>query len=131
MIELVVVLLIVGMAAALAAPALLRSRPVESGFSALVANARATAVRRGETIYLRIGESGKWSIDGAASSAAGPLISGQIEPIPGAPLTLLVTPTGSCALDVPSASAGSSIRLDPLTCSVAGPASGARPVSPP
>jgi prepilin-type N-terminal cleavage/methylation domain-containing protein len=120
LIEMMVVLLIMGMAAALAAPALLRSRPVESGLSALVANARETAIRRGETVYLRIGQSGQWIIEGAASSGAGALVSGQVDPIPGAPLTLLVTPTGSCALDVPSTAAAPAIQLDPLTCNVVG-----------
>jgi type II secretory pathway pseudopilin PulG len=116
----VVVLLIIGLAAAVVVPALLRSKPVESRLSALIATARETAIRRGETIYLRIGASGAWSIEGAASSNAGVLVSGQVDPI-GAPLTLLVSPTGSCAPDVPSAAAAPSI--DPLTCDLARPPS--------
>jgi hypothetical protein len=38
-----------------------------------------------------------------------------------APLTLIVSPTGTCMLDVPSVMAAPDIQLDPLTCEVVGP----------
>ena len=37
------------------------------------------------------------------------------------PLTLLVSPTGTCMLDVPSIMAAPDIQLDPLTCEVKSP----------
>src|SRR3954470_18042555 len=113
LIEILVVLLLIGMAAAVAMPALLRSRAPESSLNTLLGNAREAAIRRGETVYLRIGSSGKWRIDGSGSAGASDsLLTGQIEPLPG-PLTLLVSPTGTCMLDVPSAMAAPDIQLDP------------------
>jgi prepilin-type N-terminal cleavage/methylation domain-containing protein len=119
LIEMVVVLLVIGMAAAVAAPALLRSRPAEAGFSALLDNARETAIRRGESVHLRIGTSGEWKIEGSASATPEVLVEGRVDPFLKHSLTLLVTPTGSCALDVPSAQTAGDLRLDPLTCQVA------------
>jgi hypothetical protein len=72
-------------------------------------------------VYLRIAESGTWRIQGAASSAAGPLATGRVDPFSGLPLTIIVSPLGSCALDMHSPHAGRSIRLDPLACEVDGP----------
>lgn len=127
LIEMVVVLVLVGMGAALAMPALLRPRAGESGINVLVGNAREAAVRRGETLFLRIGASGEWRIEGAASSGApDTLLTGKVDPLP-VPLTLLVSPTGSCMLDVPSVTAAPDIQLDLLTCEVAVPPSSRAP----
>lgn len=121
LIEMVVVLLLIGMAAALAIPALLRPRAPESGLKTLVINAREAAIRRGETVFLRIGSSGEWRIDGSsATGESDSLLVGRMEPLR-APLTLLVSPTGTCMLDVPSVMAAPDIQLDPLTCEVAVP----------
>jgi prepilin-type N-terminal cleavage/methylation domain-containing protein len=118
LIEMVVVLVLLGMTAALAAPALLRpSRPV-SGFSTLVANAREAAIRRGETMHLRIGASGEWRIEGTVSGNAEVLFAGKVDPFSDTPMTILVSATGSCALDAPSAATVGDIRLDLLTCGV-------------
>jgi prepilin-type N-terminal cleavage/methylation domain-containing protein len=119
LIELLVVLVLLGMAAALAAPALRSFRPPRPALSSLIPGARDAAARRGETVYLRIGASGKWRMEGA-SSGAGPLATGRVDPFPGLPLTLIVSPLGSCAFDLRSTDAARSIRLDPLTCKVDG-----------
>jgi len=118
LIEMVVVLVLIGMTAALAAPALLRPARAESGFRELVSAARETAIRRGETVHLRIGASGEWRIEGSASAAPEVLLSGRVDPFLQHPLTVLVSPTGSCALDAPSTVTAGDIRLDPLTCEV-------------
>jgi prepilin-type N-terminal cleavage/methylation domain-containing protein len=121
LIEILVVLLLIGMAAAVAMPALLRSRAPESSLKTLFGNAREAAIRRGETVYLRIGSNGEWRIDGSAvPGASDSLLTGQMERLP-APLTLLVSPTGTCMLDVPSAMAAPELQLDPLTCELAVP----------
>jgi prepilin-type N-terminal cleavage/methylation domain-containing protein len=121
LIEMLVVLVLLGMAAALAAPALRSFRPARPAQGALIPGARDAAARRGETVYLRIAESGEWRMEGAASSDAGPLATGRVEPFPGLPLTIIVSPLGSCAFDLRSAQAAHLIRLDPLTCKVDGP----------
>jgi hypothetical protein len=87
----------------------------------LISGSRDAAARRGEMVYLRIAESGKWRMEGAASSDAGPLATGRVAPFPGLPLTIIVSPLGSCAFDLRSTQAARSIRLDPLTCKVDAP----------
>ncbi len=121
LIEMLVLLVLLGMAAAVAAPALRSVLPARPALSSLVPAARDAAARRGETVYLRVAKSGEWRMEGAASSAAGPLATGQVDPFPGLPLTLVVSPLGSCAFDLRSTQAARSIRLDPLTCKIQRP----------
>jgi prepilin-type N-terminal cleavage/methylation domain-containing protein len=120
LIEMLVVLLLIGLAAALAAPALLRPPPKESGLRQLVSTAREAAIRRGETVHLRIGTSGEWRIEGAASAEPEVLLVGRVDPFLEQPLTMLLSPTGSCALDAVSSVNARNIQLDLLTCEVAG-----------
>jgi prepilin-type N-terminal cleavage/methylation domain-containing protein len=121
LIEMLVVVVLLGVAAALAAPALRSFRPARPPLGSLISGSRDAAARRGETMYLRIAESGEWRMEGAASSDAGPLATGRVDRFPGLPLTIIVSPLGSCAFDLRSIQAASSIRLDPLTCKVDGP----------
>jgi prepilin-type N-terminal cleavage/methylation domain-containing protein len=121
LIEMLVVLVLLGMAAAVAAPAIRSVLPARPALSSLVPAARDAAARRGETVYLRIAESGDWRMEGAASSDAGPLATGRVDPFQGLPLTLIVSPLGSCAFDLRSTQATRSIRLDPLRCKIEGP----------
>jgi prepilin-type N-terminal cleavage/methylation domain-containing protein len=121
LIEMLVVVVLLGVAAALAAPALRSFRPARPALGSLISGSRDAAARRGETVYLRIAESGEWRMEGAASSDAGPLATGRVDRFPVLPLTIIVSPLGSCAFDLRSSHAASSIRLDPLTCKVDGP----------
>jgi prepilin-type N-terminal cleavage/methylation domain-containing protein len=121
LIEVLVVLALMGLAAGLVAPALLHARRQQPSLGLLIPTAREEAARRGEMVYLRIAGSGQWRMEGAASSAAGPFAAGHLEPFPGVPLTLIVSPIGTCAFDVPSAAAARVIRLDPLTCDITSP----------
>ena len=119
LLELVVVLVVLALAAALAAPALVRRPDARSGgLDALVLAAREAAARRGETMRLAIAGSGAWRLDGEASTAEAPIQSGEIESFPGLPFTLIVSPVGSCGFDARSAAADSAVRLDPLTCTL-------------
>lgn len=115
----VVVLVLIGITAALAAPALLRPPPRESGLRELLSSAREAAIRRGESVHLRIGTSGEWRIEAAASATPEVLFEGRVDPFLDRPLTLLMSPTGSCALDAPSTVSGRNLSLDPLTCELA------------
>lgn len=117
LLEIAVVLLLIGMAAALAAPVLLRMNPGRSGFDELIATAREAAVKRGEVLYLRVSTSGQWSLEAASAPTPDPLASGHVEPV-GAPLTLVISPNGSCMFDVATVARGTPLRLDPLTCEV-------------
>lgn len=120
LIEMVVVLVLIGLTVALAAPALLRPPPAESGLRELVTTAREAAIRRGESVHLRIGASGEWRIEGAASATPELLLEGRVDPFLDRPLTVLMSPTGSCALDAPSTASAGNLGLDPLTCELAG-----------
>jgi len=117
LLEMLVVLLLIGMAAALAAPVLLRTNPDWSGFDELIATAREAAVRRGEVLYRRVSTSGQWSLEAANAPTPDPLASGHVGSV-GAPLTLMISPNGSCMFDVATVARGTTLRLDPLTCEV-------------
>jgi prepilin-type N-terminal cleavage/methylation domain-containing protein len=114
LVEMLVVIVLLGLAVGLAAPALRAPRPAADGLATLLPVAREAAVRRGETVYLRVAESGAWRLEGASSAADGAFGSGRVAPFAGVPLTLVVSPLGSCAFDAPDA--GRALPLDPLTC---------------
>src|SRR5881396_118968 len=119
LIEVLVVLVVMGLAAALVAPAFLPRRSDPDGVVGLVRHARAAAIRRAEEISLQIEASGAWRLDAAASLQAGAIATGRISSPPPATLTLVFSPLGSCSPDVESAAAGQALGLDPLTCEAA------------
>ncbi len=119
LLELIVVLVVLALAASVAAPALRRqAEPRRSGLEAVLLGAREAAARRGETIHLTISESGAWRMVGAASPGEAPIQGGRVDPFPGLPFTLIVTPVGSCGFDVRSTAADSAVRLDPMSCTL-------------
>lgn len=116
LIELLVVLLLMGLAAALVAPVLLEPGAKRSPLEELIASARDAAARRGEVVYVRIGADGAWRMDGGADVREGVLARGRIAPAFGVPVTLAVSPIGTCAFDVETAAAARDVPLEPLTC---------------
>jgi prepilin-type N-terminal cleavage/methylation domain-containing protein len=116
LIEMLVVLAIMGLAAVMVVPALTRQFRAESSFQTVLASARDQAAARGEVIYLRIDPSGQWHTEGGGSTLEGDVTRGRIAPLATAAVTLIVSPTGSCAFDVRSAGAAHFIPLDPLSC---------------
>src|SRR6266704_1979139 len=102
LIEMLVVLVLMGLAAALVAPALFPARHDASALRALLGSARDAAARRGEVVYLRIDVGGRWRMEGGASVLEGTLAAGRMEPVFATPVTLVVSPLGSCAFDVRS-----------------------------
>jgi prepilin-type N-terminal cleavage/methylation domain-containing protein len=119
LIEVIVVLVLMALAAALVAPAFVTPHRPEAAIMTLIGQARALAIRRAEAMELRIEVSGAWRLDGGASQQAGPVATGAISPAPAAALTLVFSPLGSCASDVATASAAEPLHLDPLTCEAA------------
>ncbi len=120
-VEILVVLILMGLATALVAPALLAPRHNASTLKDLVASAREAAARRGEVIYLSIDPTGQWRLEGGANPLEGTLAAGRVEPFFTAPVTLAVSPLGSCAFDVRSAAAASAVALEPLSCEIRTP----------
>src|SRR2546422_1065701 len=121
LIELLVVLLLMGLTAALVAPTLLPRRHHESAFQAVIRSAREIAARRGEVVYVHLDPTGEWRMQGGANPLEGTLASGRVQPLLTAPVTLVVSPLGSCGFDVRSAAAAGAVALDPLTCEIHSP----------
>ncbi len=121
LVEILVVLIMMGLAAALVAPALLAPHHHASTLNDVVAGAREAAARRGEVLYLSIEPTGRWRLEGGANPLEGTLAAGRVEPFVAVPVTLIVSPLGSCAFDVRSAAAASAITLEPLTCDIRTP----------
>jgi type II secretory pathway pseudopilin PulG len=118
MIELLVVLVIMGLASAIVLPALLHSRLAEQSIQTVIENAREAAAARGEVIYLRVDPTGAWHMEGGGSPLEGDSANGHVAPFVTIPVTLQIAPSGSCAFDVRSAPAAQVVALDPLTCAL-------------
>ena len=115
LIEVIVVLLLLTLGALLVAPTP-QQRDDPEKLAALVGQARITALRRGEALALRLEPSGAWRLDGLASGDGAAIAQGVVSFAPAAPLTLILSPLGTCAPDVATAAAAEPLRLDPLTC---------------
>jgi prepilin-type N-terminal cleavage/methylation domain-containing protein len=122
LIEVLVVLVLLGLSAALAVPALLPPRRAQSGAQRVIAQAREIAVLRGEVVYLRVEPSGEWTISaGGGTEGArleGTLARGRMAPLASAALTLRVAPVGSCAFDMQSLTTGAAPAVDLPACDV-------------
>lgn len=122
LVEVLVVLLVMVIAASVVAPAFLPSRPNDesSELARLVRAARGAAASRGEMVFLRLSSSGAWRMEGATSAAAGDVASGTLKEYAGPAASLIVSPLGTCAFDVRSTEGAVAIPLDPMTCAVVG-----------
>jgi prepilin-type N-terminal cleavage/methylation domain-containing protein len=112
LIEMIVVLLLLTIAASVVAPSFILPRhDDESSLRNIVQSGRAAAVRRGEIVRLRIAGSGQWQLIAGRTV----LSSGRLSDTRGS-AELLFSPLGSCGPvpedPVPEALA----NLDPLTC---------------
>ncbi|MGH7525823.1 MAG: prepilin-type N-terminal cleavage/methylation domain-containing protein [Gemmatimonadales bacterium] len=118
LLELIVVLVLLAVAAGVVAPSLLSSRPEgPSALRALIAGAREAAIRRGEIVRLRIDGSGAWQAVAGASSRSEVFLSGRLAEPPAGSSDILFSPLGTCAPSVENEPAAEVLRaFDPLTC---------------
>ncbi|UCF18610.1 MAG: prepilin-type N-terminal cleavage/methylation domain-containing protein [Gemmatimonadota bacterium] len=117
LVEVVVVLILLGLAAGLVAPAIIfRDDRGESQLAQLIGGAQDLSARRGEIMHLRVDAGGEWRIEGAASLEEGLIARGRIDDFQGPPFTLVVSPIGTCGFDVRSTEAALAFPVDPLTC---------------
>lgn len=115
LLEVIVVLVLLTIAAAVVAPSLVSGRANPSlDVSQLVATTRAASVRRGEIIHLRIDRAGNW--EARTGNASQPLMSGRVSDPPKSAVDLIFSPLGTCASSLGSAPMETSTDLDPLTC---------------
>jgi len=122
LLEVMVVLAIVALATAIVLPAMRRPVDREAPLQRVIDGARDAAAHRGEIIYLRIEPTGAWRMEGGGSPLETDSAVGRITPLATIPITLIVSPAGSCALDVRSAPAAALVPVDPLSCTYGGPA---------
>ena len=115
LIEIVVALMIIGLALAIAGPSIvLRPPSHDEMIQELLTSARRTAGRRGETLSLELTRAGAWNL--RALSAEKPLAAGHIESRSDESFHVLVSPLGSCVPQEDTASSPTS--LDPLDCAL-------------
>ena len=116
LLEVIVVLILLSIAAAVVAPSLLSPSPDQaSSLRAIISNAREAAVRRGEMVRLHIDRSGAWQAIAEGSAPGERLMVGQLSDTRGA-ADLLFSPLGTCAPSPETLVAPAFAEFDPLTC---------------
>jgi len=116
LLELLVVLVLLGLLAALTAPALRRARePDGESDRRVIALARSAAVRRGETLALDMSADGRWRLVVARGDSTA-IEQGTLAATPMVARRLLLTPLGLCLPDDDERSAA---PWDPAACRVA------------
>jgi ABC-type cobalamin transport system permease subunit len=114
LVELLVVLVVLGLASALVAPALLFPEdPERRPYDAVLDGVVDLAAAREEVLRLVVEPDGRWRV--AASPAAEVLARGRIDAYQDAGFVLLVSPLGSCG---PAPGSAPPFALEPLTCTV-------------
>jgi prepilin-type N-terminal cleavage/methylation domain-containing protein len=122
LVEVLVVLILMGIAVGLVAPAFLPPRRDEkSALATVIRRAQDIAAARGETVYLGIARSGDWRLDAGSTRLAQSLASGTLEGYDGPRAILVVSALGTCGFDVRSSEAARGVPIDPLTCEVVTP----------
>lgn len=120
LLEIVVVLVLLGVTAAVVAPAWVVPRDVPTSQLELVLReTRVAAARRAETLYLSIASGGRWRLEGRTPGDV--LATGALDAYAGPPGTLVVSPLGTCGFDARSAGAVRHLVIDPLRCEPAVP----------
>lgn len=116
LIEVLVVLMFMALAAAVVAPALVPpAQPSVPAFSELLESSRRAAVRRGEALTLRVERDGRWQLSAQSRGREYPLRSGQGERF-ATPIRLVISPIGTCAPAIDARSAAVLSGLNQLTC---------------
>lgn len=121
LVEILVVLILMGLAAGIVAPALLP--PLSGGLDLgrLTHRTQEIAARRAETLRLGIDATGAWRITAVSGEPGDPLAAGRLDSYAGPAARVVVSPLGTCGFDQTSAAAARSFSLDPLTCELIEP----------
>ena len=124
LLELVVVLVLLGLALALSIPALVSpAGGAVDPLQAVVEGARRQAVRRAESLSLVVRPDGGWVLLAGERQAHETLLSGRLEGIPPtAVLRVRISPLGACWPEPDGAQdgAGGRAAFDPVRCRFAG-----------
>ena len=99
LLELIVVIALLGLILAIAAPAFILPRPTrESELTTVLATARRAAILRGEPVTVAFVDGGTWQIDGDATPTGAPIATGKL----GSPIgsfRIHVSPMGTCVTE--------------------------------
>lgn len=105
-------MLILGLAAAVAAPSfILRAPPTEA--SSAIDVARGVALKRAELMFLSLNPTGDWRVNRPSTGVT--IISGRIDVPPPTGVEIEISPLGVCVLRRGSLQAPGK-RFDPLSC---------------
>jgi prepilin-type N-terminal cleavage/methylation domain-containing protein len=115
LIEMIMVLIVLTIAAGVVAPSLMSPAP-GSSLKEVVGNARDAAVRRGEMVRLEIDRVGVWQATVGTAGQTELLLSGRVRDASGTTMDLLLSPLGTCGPPPASIPAKSVTAFDPLTC---------------
>lgn len=109
------VLVLMGLAVAFVMP-MLRLPALSTGQASALERARATAVRRGESVRLTVGTDGAWSVVATADTTAQILLSGTDAGATGAGVahSLVISAIGSCLPE--GRASGGTHAWDPARC---------------
>lgn len=118
LVEILVVLIILGLAFTLAIPALFSPRDSEDATQRVVDAARHAAVRRASPAVLSIEPDGGWSLELASEREPGSGSQGQLDWPYEFAVRIHITPMGACILE--TASLEKALTIDPLRCRLAG-----------
>ncbi|MDQ6717180.1 MAG: type II secretion system GspH family protein [Gemmatimonadota bacterium] len=114
-IEVVIVLMIIGIALAMAAPGFARVTAAPSNSpQQVIGSARHTAIERAQTLTLVIAPDGSWNLAEAAAPGR-ELAHGAIDPVP-MKVGLTISPAGICVPSERGRLDGSTV--DPVSCAV-------------
>jgi prepilin-type N-terminal cleavage/methylation domain-containing protein len=118
LLELIVVMALLGLVLAIAAPALIApAEKREPELVAIMSMARRAALLRGEPVTLVV-DRGVWRVDADDARAAAPIASGSLESAVGA-LRVHVSPLGTCVADASGQALAES--LNALDCRFGAP----------
>lgn len=118
LLEVIVVLVLLAVAATVVAPSLLapRLKQHSSSVLAVVGIAREAAVRRGELVRLQVDRSGAWRASAGAPPNGELLMSGRLSNPRGSTADIVFSPLGTCAPTPESIPSEELVGIDPLTC---------------
>jgi len=120
LLELLVVLVLLGLAAAFILPVL--QRPTRSADQiTILERARSVAVRRGESVRLEFDATGAWTVSATADTTAAILLAGVASAAPdvGIAQSIVISALGACLPEGNAVVGGSA--WDPTRCAVAVP----------
>jgi prepilin-type N-terminal cleavage/methylation domain-containing protein len=112
LLEIIVVLLVIGVAFALAAPAFPNRSPETDPLQRVLDLTRRTAVHHAEALALSVTADGQWRIDSRTSTDVTPIGSGTLSSYHGGAVTVKASALGACTVETVT----SRIQLDPVRC---------------